>query len=88
MKKCGKCGLPETYETIEFTDSGMCNICVQHKFKTEVIDWNARKLQFDKIIAENRGKYEYDCIVPFSGGKDSTFTLYYLMEEYGLIMVL
>ena len=84
MKQCNKCGLPETYETIEFTNSGVCNICVQNTFKKEVIDWDARKQQLDKIIAENRGKYEYDCIVPFSGGKDSTFTLYYLMKEYGL----
>ena len=84
MKRCSKCGLPETYETIEFTESGVCNICVQHTFKTEVIDWDKRKLTFDKVIEDNRGKYEYDCIVPFSGGKDSTFTLYYLMKEYGL----
>ena len=27
---------------------------------------------------------EYDCIVPFSGGKDSTWTLYYLIKEYNL----
>ncbi len=84
MKKCTKCGLPETYETIEFTDSGVCNICTQHTFKTESIDWESRKHTFDKIIEDNRGKYEYDCIVPFSGGKDSTFTLYYLMKEYRL----
>ena len=84
MKQCNKCGLPETYETIEFTGSGVCNICVGNTFKKDVIDWDTRKQQLDKIIAENKGKYEYDCIVPFSGGKDSTFTLYYLMKEYGL----
>ena len=84
MKKCIKCGLPETYETIEFDESGLCNICIGHQFKTQKIDWKKRKKQFDKIIEENRGKYEYDCIVPFSGGKDSTFTLYYLIKEYGI----
>ena len=26
MKKCTKCLLPETYETLEFNDSS-CNIC-------------------------------------------------------------
>ena len=36
----------------------------------------------DKLIQEHKGKYPYDCIIPFSGGKDSTFTLYYLMKEY------
>lgn len=36
----------------------------------------------DELIEEYRGKADYDMIVPFSGGKDSTFTLLYLMEEY------
>lgn len=84
MKKFTKCGLPETFETIEFDEPGLCNTCTQFKFKMENIDRDARKLTFDKIIEENRGKYEYDCILPFSGGKDSTFSLYYLMKEYGI----
>jgi N-acetyl sugar amidotransferase len=82
LRKCIKCGLPETYETIEFNLEGICNICSQQEFKKESIDWDARKKMLDELIEENRGKYEYDCIVPFSGGKDSTFTLYYLMKEY------
>ncbi|WP_443629988.1 N-acetyl sugar amidotransferase [Candidatus Njordibacter sp. Uisw_056] len=84
MKKCIKCGLPETFETIEFNPDGVCNVCVQHTFKSENIDWAARKITFDNLIEQYRGKYEYDCIIPFSGGKDSTFTLYYLMKEYNL----
>ena len=84
MKKCSRCGLPETFETIEFDDLGVCNICNQYDYKVKEIDWKDRKLTLDKIIEENRGKYEYDCIVPFSGGKDSTFTLYYLIKEYSL----
>lgn len=82
LRKCIKCGLPETYETIEFNPEGICNICSQHEFKKEGIDWDARKKMLDELIEQNRGKYEYDCIIPFSGGKDSTFTLYYLMREY------
>ena len=38
----------------------------------------------DALIEEYRGKHDYDCIVPFSGGKDSTWTLYYLVKEYGI----
>ncbi|MFZ4801953.1 MAG: N-acetyl sugar amidotransferase [Chlorobium sp.] len=84
MKRCTLCGMPETYETIEFDESGICNICRQQEFKQGKIDWVARKKILDELVAENRGKYDYDCIVPFSGGKDSTFTLYYLMKEYKL----
>ena len=84
LKRCIKCGLPETYETIEFDEKGLCNICDQRVFRDEKIDWPKRKQVLDQLIGEYRGKSEYDCIVPFSGGKDSTFTLLYLIKEYGL----
>ena len=71
------------FETIEFDDADLCNICKQFDFKVNEVDWKDRKLTLDKIIEENRGKFEYDCIIPFSG-KDSTFTLYYLIKEYSL----
>lgn len=84
MKRCEQCGLPETHETISFDPSGVCNICRQHQFKNEQIDWPRQKSTLDALIDEHRGKHDYDCIVPFSGGKDSTWTLYYLVKEYGL----
>tara|TARA_R110002110_G_scaffold147101_3_gene337145 strand:- start:360 stop:1511 length:1152 start_codon:yes stop_codon:yes gene_type:complete len=84
MIKCKKCGLPETYETIEFDAQCICNMCRQREHRDAHVDWDARKKMLDQLIADNRGKYEYDCIVPFSGGKDSTFTLYHLVKEYGL----
>lgn len=84
MKKCTRCGLPETYETIEFDANGVCNICRQQQFKQGAIDWSARKTMLDDLIEQYRGKYDYDCLVPFSGGKDSTFTLYHLIKEYKL----
>ena len=43
MKKCFNCLLPETHETIEFDDKNVCNICNQHKFKNEKIDWSKKK---------------------------------------------
>ena len=84
MKRCSKCNLPETHETITFDENGVCNICNQQKFKNERIDWNQRKQELDALVEEHRGRADYDCIVPFSGGKDSTWTLYYLVKEYGL----
>ena len=74
--------IPETHETIMFDAQGVCNICRQQEFKREEIDWNARKVEFAALVETYRGKYSHDCIVPFSGGKDSTFTLYHLMKEY------
>ena len=84
MKSCSKCLLPETHETIEFDDHGECNICNQHKFKKEKIDWSNKSIEFNNIIDQYRSKHPYDCIVPFSGGKDSVFTLYKLAHEMKL----
>ena len=84
MKHCARCGLPETYETIEFDVNNICNICHQHQYKKDKVDWASRKEMFENMLEEYRGKYDYDCIVPFSGGKDSTFTLYYLVKKYKL----
>ncbi|KTD24307.1 LPS biosynthesis protein [Legionella lansingensis] len=84
MKRCSFCGLPETHETISFDESGVCNICRQQEYKRDCIDWSMNKRALDELIEEHRGKYDYDCIIPFSGGKDSTWTLYYLVKEYNI----
>ena len=80
MQQCSSCLLPETHETINYDQNGICNICTQIKYKHEVIDWNKKKKQLDGIIDKYKNKYSYDCIVPFSGGKDSTYTLWYLKK--------
>ena len=84
LVRCARCGLPETYETIEFDSEGVCNICRQKEYKDASIDWGARRKQLGELVEQYRGKHEYDCIIPFSGGKDSTFTLYYLVKEFGI----
>lgn len=84
LRRCKRCLLPETYETIEFDGEGVCNICRSAEHKGTGIDWDERKRLLDALIEKYRGKGDYDCIVPYSGGKDSTFQLYYLIKEYGL----
>ncbi len=85
MKRCSRCILPETYPDITFDENGVCNKCHEYDEKWGGRDLN--KLQ-DELIgifnwAKKRGK-KYDCIVPFSGGKDSTYTVYLLRKVYGL----
>jgi len=84
MKRCSRCGLPETYETIEFDVDGVCSMCRSAEQKHDFIDWNERKDLLDRLIEKHRGVAPYDCIIPFSGGKDSTFQLLYLVKEYGI----
>jgi N-acetyl sugar amidotransferase len=84
LKRCNNCLLPETQETITFDNDGVCNVCRQQENKKERIDWSKKKEQFIELINQYKGKYDYDCIVPYSGGKDSTYTLYSLVKEFGL----
>jgi N-acetyl sugar amidotransferase len=84
LRRCSNCVLPQTHETIMFDDQGVCNICRQHEHKQTVIDWQATKRELDELIAAYRGKHQYDCLIPISGGKDSTWTVHYLVKEYGI----
>ncbi len=81
VKFCKKCVISNQRPRIEFDKNGACNIC-EATNKKQDIDWAKRKLLLDRIIDEHRGKYAYDCIIPFSGGKDSVFQVYYLIKEY------
>ena len=67
-----------------FDDQGVCNTCHNVEMKQERIDWVAKEREFSELVEQYRGKYDSDCIVPFSGGKDSTYTLYSLVVNYGL----
>jgi N-acetyl sugar amidotransferase len=84
MHICSNCVMPETAESLAFNNNGSCSVCEQIQFKNEAIDWKERRENLDKLIDSYRGKYDYDCIVPFSGGKDSTFTLLYIVNELKL----
>ena len=80
MKYCTKCILPESHESIVFDENGVCNICKQAQIKHKEINWIERKQILDEIVDKYKNKGEYDCIVPFSGGKDSTFQLWYVVR--------
>lgn len=79
-KRCSRCGLPETYETLETGDDGVCNVCRSAEFKSN-INWEQRRAQLEELVVRFRGTGPYDCIVPFSGGKDSTYQLHFIINE-------
>ena len=74
----------ETQDMISFDAEGVCATCRSVEFKQQKIDWTAREAELHKIFDENRGKGQYDCIVPFSGGKDSTFQAYALVHKFNV----
>lgn len=83
LRRCTRCLLPETADEVTFDAEGVCSVCRNQDFKHQ-IDWAARKADLDAIVEQYRGTGPYDCIIPYSGGKDSTFTLWYLVTQYKL----
>ena len=73
--------MPDTAETLTFDKNGVCSVCNQIEQKKN-IDWDKRAVDLDNLIKKYKDKKnKYDCIVPFSGGKDSTFALWYLVTQ-------
>ena len=74
IRRCNKCILPETMPFIEFDNEGTCNYCRNYK-KIDI----AGKDSLEKIVEKYRSKTgEPDCIVTFSGGRDSSYGLHYI----------
>lgn len=76
--------MPDTKPDLHFDAEGVCDACRSAERKQSQIDWNERKQAFDLIVERYRGKGQsYDCLVPVSGGKDSTYQTHIALE-YGL----
>lgn len=48
------------------------------------INYNQREKQLLKLLEKHRGKREFDCVVPGSGGKDSCYAAHILKYKYGM----
>jgi N-acetyl sugar amidotransferase len=82
---CKKCLMPDSRPRIEFNLEGVCNACLYSERKIQEIDWNARRQEFFDYVERYRPKSgPYDCIVPWSGGKDSSAIAHKLKFEFGL----
>jgi hypothetical protein len=80
MKRCTKCILPETFPGISFDEEGICNYCRDYT-KVSVLGEEALKQELSKYANKSE---KYDCLVPISGGRDSSFTLYQIVKKYGM----
>jgi len=77
LKRCTKCILPETMPFIKFDEDGVCNYC--HNYKPRNIP--KPKEELFELVEPYRRKEGPDCIVPFSGGRDSSYALHLIVNE-------
>jgi glucosamine--fructose-6-phosphate aminotransferase (isomerizing) len=81
LKRCSKCLLPETFPNIVYDQNGVCSYCNNHvakkmKTKEELVDLlsNYKSATNDKP----------DCVIPFSGGRDSSYVMHFVKKELGM----
>ncbi len=85
LQYCVRCCIPQTQEGVIFDELGVCQACQSAEQKIH-IDWTQREQVLRGILDNAKAKAgnNYDCIIPISGGKDSTFQLHVLTQVYGM----
>ena len=84
MQLCVNCVLPETFPGIKFDSAGVCNHCNSYKGEASVNKQKAKYLEkFERLWNERPRDRAYDCLVCYSGGKDSSYTLDLMVRKYG-----
>ena len=74
LKRCSRCLLPETFPFISFDEDGVCSYCNNYKNITSLGESELVQLVNKFRHSDNSP----DCLVPFSGGRDSCFVLHYI----------
>jgi len=78
IQRCTKCVLPATYPFIEFDTHGVCQHCRDYK-PLDLAGHDA----LEQVLETYRSKDgSPDCIVAFSGGRDSSYGLHLLKTKY------
>ena len=81
LNYCRHCVMPDTKPDLQLDNHGVCNACRSFEKRTEV-DWGARYKDLLKVLDKYRSpdSSHWDCIVPVSGGKDSTYQVVRMLQ--------
>tara|TARA_B100001123_G_scaffold447312_2_gene604444 strand:- start:1178 stop:2302 length:1125 start_codon:yes stop_codon:yes gene_type:complete len=73
--------MPDTKPDLHLNEKGICNACTSYKQRVEV-DWDTRYKELLELLDKYRHKdgSNWDCIVPVSGGKDSTYQVVRMLQ--------
>lgn len=81
LRYCTRCVMPHTRPDLLLDEQAVCNACRAFERRKE-IDWAARRLELRALLDRHRSKNgsNWDCVVPVSGGKDSTFQVIRMLQ--------
>jgi N-acetyl sugar amidotransferase len=77
---CQECLLPNSRPNLFINSNGICNACLNNKNKNYV-NWKKRLILLKRIVRNIKKKNsKFDCLIPVSGGKDSTWQTFKCLE--------
>lgn len=81
LKYCTRCVMPNTKPGLQLDAEGVCNACRSYERRKE-INWDERKRKLLQILNKYRQPdgSNWDCIIPVSGGKDSTYQVVRMLQ--------
>jgi len=83
--RCSRCIVPESLPSVTLDDMGVCNHCRNYEKWVSEWDETAKKAEFEEMVRWSKAlNRKYDCLIPLSGGKDSTYALYLCAKVYQL----
>lgn len=83
MKVCKNCTLNDNILSVRINEDGLCNYCLQnrHSDNFSIEDYTKKEKQIMETFDQYR-HLPYQVVLAYSGGKDSTFTLYKLRKKF------
>jgi N-acetyl sugar amidotransferase len=87
MQVCTRCVLNDSFPELTFDSKGVCSKCREYDRQTSI--WKTKMPEQRKILnnictkAKSKHK-DFDALIPYSGGKDSSFVLYEAKVKLGL----
>lgn len=81
LKRCSNCLLPETFPNIYYDNNNYCNFC--NNYQPKIIKSEQELINLIAPYKSNSSS-KADCILPFSGGRDSSYVMHYAKNELGL----
>lgn len=78
---CKHCVMPDTKPDLYLDSEGVCNACRNYE-KRKKVDWGSRHTELLQVLEKYRhiDGSNWDCIVPVSGGKDSTYQVVRMLQ--------
>lgn len=83
MTICKECIIPDSFIGIKF-ENGICSFCRDKGYSSFLHQQLAGKEKLYGLLTSSKRENGYHCVVPISGGKDSSYILFYLVRMLGL----